>query len=392
MRARTQQARACRLRRAPAGRHRAPRPARGRRASQLGSLLVAGLLMASMVTAVTAGVTPGIAAADSAAPTPCTSSAAYVSTYVSADGREGFSSRSTWQCTGSGSTAGYWEIYMQGSIGSTACRTDPTVTANIYAGYSPDGSVTGGSLSGYWPGNSELILVGSIATYEGTHTLSMILDMSQSYDLCSGNSFGYAWGTVTLDAAGLVPPVPTAPPVPDPVAVAQQGLDAARGLAVGSGRESSLCKTQPGQQQVTDSTVEGVHTSVYFSTPTATEVDVCFRAETSPGTGYGGLVAIKPTVPGVSGTPGVPTTDVAGSACSTAAPNAVPGTHPMASGSTAGVPYAFDTYSNGSSAAWVCVQVGSTVNTRVLVPVSAPSVTGVPPSYLVTFYPDAGTL
>ena len=64
----------------------------------------------------------------------------------------------------------------------------------------------------------------------------------------------------------------------------------------------------------------------------------------------------------------------------------------MVSGSTAGVPYAFDSYSNGSSTVWVCVRVGSNVNVRVLVPVSPPTTTGVPPSYLVTFYPDAGTL
>ena len=64
----------------------------------------------------------------------------------------------------------------------------------------------------------------------------------------------------------------------------------------------------------------------------------------------------------------------------------------MTSSSVAGIPVMFDTYSDGSSKAWVCVQVGSTpgVNSRVMVPISAGSF-GVEPGSTVTFYPDAGT-
>ena len=71
MRARTQQGTGFRPRRAPAGRHRAPRPAGARRSSQWGGLLAVGLLVTSVLTGLTVAATPGIAAADSQTPTLC---------------------------------------------------------------------------------------------------------------------------------------------------------------------------------------------------------------------------------------------------------------------------------------------------------------------------------
>lgn len=164
--------------------------------------------------------------------------------------------------------------------------------------------------------------------------------------------------------------------------VAQQGAT--------PGTASGTCALNGGQQ-VVDETSEGVTGFVYTWQPSSSQFDVCFRAQDSVGVGFGGLIAITPTAPGVSiGGATPPSADNNGSTCTTTTPNAVPGSHPISSGGVAGVPYLFDAYSNGASTAWVCVQVGSVVDERVVVPVSAPSVT-VSPGYEVTFYPDPGT-
>jgi hypothetical protein len=151
--------------------------------------------------------------------------------------------------------------------------------------------------------------------------------------------------------------------------------------------------------QVTNSTVEGVHVKLYTRQPSSTEVDVCFRAEdlTLGGVGVGGEAVITDALPQISGVGvpsiGLPTVDNNSSACKdNQATNQVPGTHPVADLSVAGVHVLLDTYLN-SSAAWVCVQVGTLVNDRVVVPIAVPnlpvpSVTGGP---TVHFYPDPGT-
>lgn len=156
-------------------------------------------------------------------------------------------------------------------------------------------------------------------------------------------------------------------------------------LPTASRGDSSTCQFNGGQQ-VADTTVEGVRTFVYVWRPSPTTAAVCFRAQDSAGAGAGGMVLVTPSVPGA--TVGVPSSDADGSACASTTPNAVPGAHPMATGGVAGQPFAFDTYSNGTSAAWVCVQVGSTVDTRVMLPVSARVGS---PGNEVSFFPDPGT-
>jgi hypothetical protein len=172
------------------------------------------------------------------------------------------------------------------------------------------------------------------------------------------------------------------------------------------GNPSLLC-LHNGDQRVADNTVEGVRTFVYTSQPSVQETDVCFRAATAS-QGFGGLVKIAPAAPSVTGVQvpspglsslGTPSSDTNSLACTTTTSpaNQVPGLHPMAHGGIATVSYLFDTYLNGS-AAWACIQVGST-NVRVVVPIGAPSqptVAGlgtplVVSAYVVTFYPDPGT-
>jgi hypothetical protein len=169
----------------------------------------------------------------------------------------------------------------------------------------------------------------------------------------------------------------------------------------GSFNPSQNCELAGGQQAA-DVTAEGIHTFLYTYAPSPQDVNVCFRAEDiSDGVGLGGEVIVTPTATGVSltgvGLPslGVPTVDGSGSACSSTTPNAVPGSHPIVSGGVAGMPVLFDAYSNATSTAWVCVQVGTSVNDRVVVPVTLPTVgspgVSVGPGYSVTFYPDPGT-
>lgn len=179
---------------------------------------------------------------------------------------------------------------------------------------------------------------------------------------------------------------------------------------------SDTCKANGGPV-IIDSTTEGVHTSLYtYQRPApAEELDVCFRADVE-GIGAGGMVAITPAAPGISITGveppsvvvpsiGTPSTDGHSSYCSSppagSPPNGVAGSHPISSGTLpGGTTFAFDTYSDLASTAWVCIQVGSLVTDRVVVPLALPSV-GVPTittpwatvssGYVVTFTPDPGT-
>src|SRR5207248_1133195 len=120
-----------------------------------------------------------------------------------------------------------------------------------------------------------------------------------------------------------------------------------------------------------ENTTEGVHTRVFTRMPSSQELDVCVRVgSVDTGLGYGGEFAVTPTTPGASVSPGVtpptvtptvgvPTTDSNGGLCNTTTPNQAPGTHPLVQVSVLGVvPVLLDSYLN-SSAAWVCVQVGS---------------------------------
>ena len=61
-----------------------------------------------------------------------------------------------------------------------------------------------------------------------------------------------------------------------------------------------------------------------------------------------------------------------------------------------GSSWSFDLYTDGSSTTWLCLEAGA-VSTRVVVPVTSPTVTppsfdhptvGVYPGFDVTFYPD----
>ena len=174
-----------------------------------------------------------------------------------------------------------------------------------------------------------------------------------------------------------------------------------------AGGYSSSCATNGGQR-VLDNTVEGVHTFLYTRQPSATEVDVCFRAE-SGSTGVGGMFVITPATPGVRPPGlssvtlpgvGVPSNDSDSLACATTTepPNRVPGSHPMAFGGVGPVQYLVDSYLSDAEA-WVCLQVGTEVDTRVVVPLTVSGTPGasidpgtVSIGYLVTFYPDSGTL
>jgi len=144
-------------------------------------------------------------------------------------------------------------------------------------------------------------------------------------------------------------------------------------------------------QQVLDNTSEGVHVKLYTLATGLTgltpEFDVCVRVEQVPaGTGSGGMLAITPRSPDFSITNiQGPTQDTNVAACQTT-PNAVPGTHPIASGGVAGQPYVVDAYATGS-AIWVCVSVGTTFVDRWVVPVVVPTVF-VDPHTDVAFYPD----
>lgn len=132
-----------------------------------------------------------------------------------------------------------------------------------------------------------------------------------------------------------------------------------------------------GGQQVHDGTVGGVLFRLYVIQPSATQADVCFRIG-----GTGGKVAVTPTAPG---SPGVPSTDTNSAACATTnPPNQAPGPHPIADASLAGTPYYLDVWSDGGQV-WVCARVGTTVNTRVVVPITLPNLT---PGTQVTYYPD----
>lgn len=148
---------------------------------------------------------------------------------------------------------------------------------------------------------------------------------------------------------------------------------------------SDRCKREPGYTQVSDNTTQGVHSWVHTASPSSSEIQVCFRAE-SGSAGAGGRLDITPVIPGL-GSPGVPTTDAFATSCSTTSPNAVVGSHPLSSGVVAGVPYSFDAYSDGSSTAWLCWQVGSSVSGRLVAPLTQPGLGS--PGYVVTFYPDS---
>lgn len=171
-----------------------------------------------------------------------------------------------------------------------------------------------------------------------------------------------------------------------------------------AGAYSASCLANGGET-VADNTVEGVHTFVAVDNQSPNEVDVCFRAE-SGGTGVGGMIAITPaapsvTPPGVSNVTlpglGVPSTDGNAQACTTTTSpaNQVPGTHPIATGTVVSVSYLLDAYLNDTQA-WVCLRVGTAVDTRIVVPISVPGTPGatlypgsVSVGYVVTFYPDA---
>lgn len=175
-------------------------------------------------------------------------------------------------------------------------------------------------------------------------------------------------------------PLPSVSPTPVP------SLPVQIGQAIGF--PSQYCAANGGTA-VVDNTTEGVTSFLYTYQPSAQQVDVCFRAQDAS-TGLGGMMVITPSAPGVSGGGlGAPSADGDGSACSTTTPNGVPGSHPMSSGQVDGTTYSADAYSN-ASAAWVCLQVGFSVDNRVVVPVQV-SAPGVSPGVDVTFYPDPGT-
>ena len=161
-----------------------------------------------------------------------------------------------------------------------------------------------------------------------------------------------------------------------PVAIAPDFVDPSRD-----------CK-RLGGQQVVDTTTQGVEVFLYTYQVSTEQVHVCWRAA-SGGTGVGGKLVISTEVPS-AGSVGAPSVDGSASACTTTTspPNRVPGSHPVSSGGVAGVPYSFDAYTDGGSTAWACVQVGSAVTRRVIVPVSVTGPSGEP---VVTWYPDEGT-
>ena len=167
---------------------------------------------------------------------------------------------------------------------------------------------------------------------------------------------------------------------------------------IAGGPPSVTCQVYGGTT-IVDNSVEGVRTALWTLVRSTNRVDVCFRVE-APGASGGGVISITPVAPSVSvggvGVPtlGVPSVDSNGSACSTTTPNSVPGTHPVTGGTVAGVPYAFDAYSN-ATAIWVCLQAG-VVNDRVVIPVTPPTIGGIPAvgistGYDVVFYPDPDT-
>jgi hypothetical protein len=121
---------------------------------------------------------------------------------------------------------------------------------------------------------------------------------------------------------------------------------------------------------VAEGYVSGVYTRLLVQQFDADTAWVCFRADNGSSVTFGGKIVIDGTV-------GVPTTDANDAACATSG-NSVPGPHPMIGPGQIGdpnnppyVPYRFDVYAN-TSAAWVCLQVG-TAHYRVTVPIGVPS-------------------
>jgi len=185
--------------------------------------------------------------------------------------------------------------------------------------------------------------------------------------------------------------------------------------ATGSESPSQFCKQQTGSVRIIDNDANGVHSLLYVMQRSPQEVDVCVRADLN-GDGAGGMFAITATQPDVSvsgiGVPtvtvptvGIPTEDSNGAFCTTppsgSPTNQVPTSHPIESGGIGPEDVLFDAYSDGSSTAWVCLQVGNVVNARVVIPIAPPSLGALPtitspgvnvsPGTNVTFYPDPGT-
>jgi hypothetical protein len=147
--------------------------------------------------------------------------------------------------------------------------------------------------------------------------------------------------------------------------------------------------TCDGGTQIIDNTVEGVHTKLY-TLRSGGETDICIRIDDAlNGTGAGGDLVINPTaLPGVTvGTISLPFTDTFPGGCA-AGGNQLPGTHPISSGGVDGIPYLIDAYVSGTQVS-LCFGAAS-VNERLVVPISVPTVT-VSPGSLVVFYPDPGT-
>jgi len=147
--------------------------------------------------------------------------------------------------------------------------------------------------------------------------------------------------------------------------------------------------TCDGGTQIIDNTVEGLHTKLY-TLKTGNELDICVRLDNAlSGTGVGGDLVINPTaLPGVTlGPVSLPFIDASTGACAQSG-NQLPGSHPISSGGIAGTPYLIDAYVSGTQVS-LCFGAAS-VNDRLVVPISVPTV-NVSPGALVVFYPDPGT-
>ena len=131
---------------------------------------------------------------------------------------------------------------------------------------------------------------------------------------------------------------------------------------------SQSCEQTPGHLSVLeDFNFEGSNFDL-TATSSTTEAHVCFRADAGSVHVGGRLNILTGGLPSVTGiSVGVPFTDPNTSPCGGAAPNSVPGQHPMISGLVGGQLLVLDSYASTAWGASVCLSYGDT-KIRVVVP------------------------
>jgi hypothetical protein len=147
-----------------------------------------------------------------------------------------------------------------------------------------------------------------------------------------------------------------------------------QGTDLGAGNPSATC-TSPSARVVDGYAGESTYVELRIQQHDTRTTWVCYRTSDSEALGLGGRVDIVAPSGGV----GTPSVDADYTACQNASGNAVPPPHPLVAGQVGDasdpstyVPFALDTYSSSGSG-WVCLQVGTQFEKRVVVPASSTS-------------------